>query len=193
MSSENFIVIERTPTDVQSAIDTLSDVIRRLNDSELLIKMGAIHGAYAVYTRTGDARILEHIIIDLVMLFNVVASRGFGSGQTNPFDPETHRRTDLIYFKPYNTNEEFLSTEALIEGFLQRLKEEKKSFSENTRTTYSSSLRKIFKDMNITEIPRRKMRESAIEIERHLNEHPEYNHNIRSAAKGLVKYMLTLS
>lgn len=64
--------------DVKSALDSLSGMIRCKNAPDLLLKVGEIQGAYAFYERTKDISVLEHLIIDLVLLLDEI--RGFIDG-----------------------------------------------------------------------------------------------------------------
>ena len=158
----------------------LSESVKRRNDAELLLKMGGIRGAYAAYTQTGDVRILEHLIIDVILLLQAMMS-----------DPVSVR--GLSESEAAAVNEPTVSTETLIDRFLTKQKEERATFSDNTRSSYASSLRKLFKDMQVQAIPERMLRGFVFEIDRHLNGHPEYNHNIKSAAAGLSKYILEMA
>lgn len=190
MSTESFIAIEHTPTDVKSAIEMLSVIIQQQNDKELLLKMGAVQGVYAVYERTGDVSILEHLIIDIIMLFKNTMSVNAEIPPLSYHDMFSERRTDLIYIQTSDTNESIVLAEELIEEFLDKLQSERTGFSKNTRTTYASSLRRVIKDMDT--VPLNSFGELAHKIEESINNHPGYNHNIKSAANGFIKYLLEL-
>lgn len=193
MFNESFIVMERSPSDVKEALDVLTAIVKGRGDADLLLKVGEIKGAYAVYERTNDTSILENIIIDIVLLFKkVVSPVAPVKPPKTTVSPFGEYRTDLIYYNSADTEEEKISTDELIENFLNKMAAEKKSFSSNTRTSYASSLRKIFKKMKINNVLKCSVPGLAREIESHIKNHPEYNHNIKSAASGIVKYMLDL-
>ena len=168
MNNEQFIatkIMDPTPTDVKGAIALLSELIKQRKDSDLLIKIGAIQGAYAVYERTGDVSILEHLIIDIIMLFKNVTSQSC------------------------IPNDAVISIDDLVEDFLNKLEIERDGISSNTRKNYLASLRKIFKDMSLQVVSQNRLRELATEIDNFVKTHPEYNHNVKSAANGIVRYL----
>ena len=191
MFTENFIVLEPNPKDVKSALDMLNTMVRAQNDTELLLKMGEIQGAYTIYERTKDTTILEHIIIDIIKLFNNMLSPKRTTVKPSLSDIFGEKRTDLIYYQ-FENNVDKIPLEILIEKYLDGEQKKKSKFSDNTRSGYASSLRKVFKDMGITAVTSNQLRELKNMIEEHMKNHTEYNHNIKSAVNGFIKYLLDI-
>ena len=185
MITQHFITIEPNPTTVKSAIDLLSTVIKQQKNEDLLLKVGAIQGAYAVYERTADVSILEHLIIDIILLFKDVVSPARATRVPASPDLFGEGRTDLLYMQPADSCMPTISTDTLIKNFLQTL-----TCSDNTRSNYLACLRKLFKDMGVSEVRQNDFPELIKKIKSTIEDHHEYNHNIRSGANGLIKYLL---
>lgn len=190
MLNENFIAIEPKPTDVKSALEMLKTMVRARSNADLLLKMGEIQGAYAIYERTGDVKILEHIIVEIIKLFNNMLSPEKTTRKTSFFDTLTEKPTDLIYYKYENSDK--ISVETLIEDYLNNEQNKKERFSDNTRYNYETSLKKVFNDMGIQVVTNEQLHHLKDNIKEHMKNHPEYNHNIKSAVNGFIKYLFII-
>ena len=66
------------PTDLESAIHSIGDLVKKQGDSALLIKIGEIYGKLASYNITKSNAILEGIVVDIAIMMQklcgVVAS-----------------------------------------------------------------------------------------------------------------------
>ena len=185
-----------TPKDVKDALDMLKGLIKISNDRKLLIKIGKLYGIYSAYENIGDVNILEQLVIEMALLCKSVL---LPSVTTNLPSASAYAQggcTDLIYMNNVN-NDDFVKTvDGLIDDFLSTLGD----CSVNTLKNYASSLRRIFKDMKNEEetiidncIQGRAYCELAAKIEECVLRHPEYNHNIKSAANNINKYLRKLN
>lgn len=178
---ENFLTINKLPQTPKSSLDLLSDIIRSTNNAELLLKVGAIKGAYSVYERTGDVSILEQIVIDIVDLFSEVTIFTHTTDYSIPMG-----KPNLIYAKTQKQDENTIPVESLIEDYLSKIK------SDSTRGCYLSSLKKLIKQMRIFEVDKSKIRELGLEILSYLESHEDFNHNVKSAGSGFAKHLIEL-
>lgn len=189
MSNNEFLPAVTHPTTVKAALVELASIVQKQNKPALLLKVGALQGSYAIYERTKDASILEQIIMDIIALFKEF----FPLFSSMSPHPDLLHKPDLIYAQPSNAAKASILVSSLIDDFLKALKEKRPNVSENTQSCYGSSLRKIFGDMGVQAIPMDGLLDLATAIENHLKQHPEYNHNVVSAARGIIKHLRTLA
>ena len=193
MKNEKFIAVPKASqfTDVKSAIDSLSGMVRGKNDPDLLLKVGEIQGAYAVYERTKDISVLEHLIIDLVLLLEKLLTLptpwpSMGAGHFVG-------RTDLIYLESCEggnnggasreASDRAVTVDELIEDFV-------KGYSLNTGKVYSAALRTVcMEGLGVFDLSVYGLRDLAVAIANFIRENPSCNHNVKSAAGGFVKYL----
>ena len=188
MNNESFLTIKQVsqPKDAKEAIQLLADLIRKRNDPDLLLRVGAIQGTYAVYERTHDTALLEQVVIDTVLLMRDVTCNVF-SVPSHGIGNFTFPKNDLIYAMPASQPE----TE-LVENLIRAFVETKKS--EATRKIYTYALKTLcFDGLDQGEVAMNELNEFADLIENHLKRTPDYNHNVRGAANGFIKYLRSLS
>ena len=187
MNNESFLTIKQVsqPQDAKGAIQLLGDMVRKTNDPDLLLRAGAINGTYSVYERTHDAALLEQVLLDIVLLMRDVTGNGF-SVPSHGIGNFTFPKNDLIYAVSTAKPETEL-VEDLIKGFVGT--KEKAS----TRKIYTSALKTLcFDGLDQGEVAMNELNEFADRIEEQLRRHPEYNHNVRGAANGFIKYLRKL-
>lgn len=184
MNKESFYTMKSVsrPNDVKSAISLLSDLVRKTNDADLLLRVGAIQGTYAVYERTNDTTLLEQLIVDIVLLLQDMVNN---SAADFYFDKESplNRSTDLIYTKT-DIREDTIPIEKLIAKFTIT-----KKFESATKSIYTSALNTVCRALGITSVSISELNSLSLRIVDHVQAHPEYNRNTRSAANGFVKFL----
>ena len=89
--------------------------------------MDEIQCAYTVYERTKNTTILEHIIIDIIKLFNNMLSPKRTAIKPSFLDIFGKKRANLIYYQSEN-NDDKISAESLIAIYLDDVQKKKPNF-----------------------------------------------------------------
>lgn len=175
----------KLPVNVDDAIAMLGNIAAANKDADLILKVGEIKGIYTVYQKTGDAALLEQIIVEIATIVvkasPATASSVWRSPSSDPNSP-FYGRTDLIYAVGREPADKEIVIEDLIKECL-----DKKGYKDNAYANYRAGLRKIFANSPKT-FPETEI-QAIVNILKEAKENPDYNHNLKSAANRMIKHI----
>lgn len=149
MMNDQFIPYKQTiqPADLETAIDDISEVVKKTNDNELLIKLGEILGKMSIYRLTGDNAVIESVVIDLAIIINRISNIcTTNSASDDLYDGNvvlTGKPIDLIYFS--RLDDGWMDKKTLLNGFYEFLVAEKDAYSQFGSKKYSESVARSYK------------------------------------------------
>ena len=129
------------PTDLVSAINVISNLVKNTNDSDLLIKMGEINGKITAYNLTKSNVVLESIIVDIAIIMQTYAKH---NANYNVNDLFTLGRPKVIYYN--STSDQTIYLKELLDNYYVYLTETLGK-SQTVARSYKSYAKKVFVEL----------------------------------------------
>lgn len=142
MKSNEFLICntQAEPTNLDSAINTIADVVNKTQRSDLVLKLGEIMGKMSAYRLTGDNAILESIVVDVAIILKAISSsQNIAHADYNEFDifdSSSEKPSDLIYF--VGAKDGWVDRKVLLDEFFKYLVENQVVTSQAVARCYKS-------------------------------------------------------